>query len=442
MRIAPRVAFVVLTLIALVGCNGDSSSPTNPTNAAPAFTSAAAAETSENATGTVYTATATDANNDTLTFSISGGSDQGAFQIDPATGALTFLAPPDFETPSDADLNNAYSVQLNVSDGNGGNVSLDVTITVTDLNESPTGVAFRDRLFNSIEVTRGIQFGEGLLADGSTQPLLMDVFTGSGDTRRDRPVLIVAFGGGFIAGSRESVESLAHDWALRGYVTATIDYRLITTPITTVDEAQVGVVRALHDMYAAVRFFREDAQNANQFGVRDDAIMVSGFSAGAILAATAATTDPAEVSLFSPAVQEYLNTNGGLFGNSSGNTIVSSEVQGAVVISGAISALDTVDSNDPPYYGAHEEFDPVVPCKTMMAEASATVQVSLSGSCDITARYATLGRPSQLFLVAGSIGHIEFTEAEELQIFDEAAAFIYAQVIEPLVTMKAAKIER
>ncbi|MEM7451139.1 MAG: cadherin domain-containing protein [Pseudomonadota bacterium] len=434
-----RTAFLItpFSLMLLSGCGGNSSSPQTTTNAAPVFTSAATAETAENVTGTVYTATATDSNNDTLTFSISGGSDQGAFQIDPASGALTFLTAPDFEAPADADLNNAYDVQISASDGNGGTVTLAVTITVTDLNENAAGVAFRDKVFNAIEVTRGIQFGEGLLADGSTQPLLMDVFTGSGDTRRDRPVLIVGFGGGFIAGSRDSVESLAHDWALRGYVTATIDYRLITTPITTVDEAQVGVVRALHDMYAAVRFFREDAQGANQYGVRGDAIIVSGFSAGAILAATAATTDTNEVGLFSPAVQDFLTTNGGLFGNSSANTSVSSEVQGAVVISGAISALDAVDSNDPPYYAAHEEFDPVVPCTTMMAEASETVQVLLSGSCDITARYASLGRPNQLFLVAGSIGHIEFTEAEELQIFDESAAFIYTQVIEPLLATTA-----
>lgn len=437
MRIAPLTALTSLVLTLLTGCGGGSTASTTSTNAAPVFTSAAVAETGENATGTVYTAAATDANNDALTYSITGGNDQGAFQIDPSTGALTFLTAPDFEMPADADMNNAYDVQISVSDGNGGSVSLAVTITVTDLNENAAGVAFRDKLFNAIEVTRDVQFGEGLLADGSTQPLLMDVFTGSGDTRRDRPVLIVGFGGGFIAGSRQSVESLAHDWALRGYVTATIDYRLITTPITTVDEAQVGVIRALHDMYAAVRFFREDAQGANQFGVREDAIIVSGFSAGAILAASAATTDVDEVGLYSVAVQDYLSANGGLFGNSSTNTAVSSEVQGAVVISGAISVLDAVDSNDPPYYAAHEEFDPVVPCTTMMAEASATVQVLLSGSCDITARYASLGRPNQLFLVAGSIGHIEFTEAEELQIFDESAGFIYTEVIEPLLTTVA-----
>ncbi|WP_020558784.1 cadherin domain-containing protein [Thiofilum flexile] len=110
-------------------------------NAAPTITSdsggaTAALSVAENQTA-VTTVTATDANpTDTLTYSISGGADSGLFSIDPSTGILTFTAAPDFESPTDADGNNAYEVQVSVSDGNGGTDVQDLTITVTDVAEN------------------------------------------------------------------------------------------------------------------------------------------------------------------------------------------------------------------------------------------------------------------------------------------------------------------
>ena len=43
------------------------------------------------------TVAASDANGDTITYSISGGADQAKFTINAATGALAFLSAPDFE---------------------------------------------------------------------------------------------------------------------------------------------------------------------------------------------------------------------------------------------------------------------------------------------------------------------------------------------------------
>ena len=47
---------------------------------------------------------------DTLTFSISGGADAALFDIDSSSGALSFLAAPDFENPTDAGADNTYEV--------------------------------------------------------------------------------------------------------------------------------------------------------------------------------------------------------------------------------------------------------------------------------------------------------------------------------------------
>ncbi|MEM6410886.1 MAG: hypothetical protein AAF683_05075 [Pseudomonadota bacterium] len=403
-------------------------------NTPPMVTSAATAETAENTSGTVYTATVMDADGDVVTFSISGGADAASFAIDAGTGALSFLAQPDFEMPGDADGDNVYMVIVSASDGNGGSNNQMVSITVTDVDEASAGVAFRDMIFSDVDVVRNVQFGSGPLSGGAEQPLFMDIFTGAGDTRRDRPVLIAAFGGGFVGGNRMGAESIARNYAMRGYVTATIDYRLITSIPTNEDDLTIGVLRALHDMYAAIRFFREDALTDNEFGVRADAILASGFSAGAILAAIANVQDESEVSLLSPDVQTFLANNGGLFGNSSANTGVSSAIQGAVVISGAVADLDTIDTGDPPFYGAHEEFDGVVPCRTETTTQFPIIMPILSGSCVITERYTSLGLPNEFFIVEGAFTHVGFSATQFQQIFDDSAAFMFEQVIEPLLS--------
>ena len=75
---------------------------------------------------------AMDADDDTLTYSVEGA-DAADFSMDPTSGALTYSGSPfDYETmPS-------YSVTVKVTDGNGGSATLDVTITVLDVDEDGT----------------------------------------------------------------------------------------------------------------------------------------------------------------------------------------------------------------------------------------------------------------------------------------------------------------
>ncbi|HNP31446.1 MAG TPA: hypothetical protein PKK23_20530, partial [Nitrospirales bacterium] len=84
---------------------------------------------------TTVTATDVDVPADPLTFTIIGGADAARFSLDPTSGALTFLVPPDFEAPADADGNNVYDVTVQVSDGNGGVDTQLVRITVSDVQE-------------------------------------------------------------------------------------------------------------------------------------------------------------------------------------------------------------------------------------------------------------------------------------------------------------------
>jgi len=84
-------------------------------NDAPVFTASGPFQVPENTTA-VGSVTASDVDGAALTFSIEGGADAGLFQIDGATGALSFLAAPDFETPGDAGGANVYDVTVGATD--------------------------------------------------------------------------------------------------------------------------------------------------------------------------------------------------------------------------------------------------------------------------------------------------------------------------------------
>ena len=87
----------------------------------------------ENGTGPVAIYTVTDPDSGTITWSLRG-EDSGDFSIN--GGTLKFVTPPNFEEPANHDLNNVYRITVTASDG-GIPQEVDVTVTVTDVNESP-----------------------------------------------------------------------------------------------------------------------------------------------------------------------------------------------------------------------------------------------------------------------------------------------------------------
>lgn len=93
-----------------------------------AFTSAAGVSVAENSAGAFYTATVSGAA--APAFTIAGGADAARFAISGA-GALSFAAPPDFESPADADRNNVYLVTLQAASG-AATATLALAVTVTD----------------------------------------------------------------------------------------------------------------------------------------------------------------------------------------------------------------------------------------------------------------------------------------------------------------------
>ena len=126
---------------------------------------------------------------------------------------------------------------------------------------------------------------------------------------------------------------LCEAFAKRGYVTASIQYRL-TDATNLLDSVQMlqTVVNGISDFKAAIRYFRMDVlQNGNSFGIDPDQIYVGGYSAGAILASNLAFMN--DTAGIPPYLLSIINGTGGLEGNS-GNDGYSSEVKGVVNMAG------------------------------------------------------------------------------------------------------------
>lgn len=108
-------------------------------NTAPSFEDGAAVTTSfaENGAGVVYGARVADAT--AVTYRLAGD-DAARFEVD-ANGAIRFRSAPDFEQPVSAAQSNTYQVELIATDAVGQSSTQAVTISVTDVNEAPTGLA-------------------------------------------------------------------------------------------------------------------------------------------------------------------------------------------------------------------------------------------------------------------------------------------------------------
>ncbi len=142
---------------------------------------------------------------------------------------------------------------------------------------------YRDPTF-AVDVQTDVLYGTAVAADGTPVSLVLDLYTPRGDTATNRPAFVWAHGGAFFTGDKSSSKDWAIKFAQRGYVTASINYRLGAVPVVvpldspyeydTIDNARA-------DMQTAVRWFRA---NATSLRVDPDRIAVGGTSAGAVTA--------------------------------------------------------------------------------------------------------------------------------------------------------------
>ncbi|MDC0872954.1 hypothetical protein OAQ18_00085 [Gammaproteobacteria bacterium] len=163
----------LLPLLILTACGGGGGGGSsygggddgyNPNNPPVIDGSATSYSVIENQTS-AFTVSATDADGDSLTYSVSGGDDGALFNIS-SVGVVTFIVAPDFELPSDANTDNAYLLTVSVTDGT-ASASANFTVTVTnDGSDDVTtnnfdGVLIRDGYIQSATVCMAVTDADG-----------------------------------------------------------------------------------------------------------------------------------------------------------------------------------------------------------------------------------------------------------------------------------------
>ena len=135
---------------------------------------------------------------------------------------------------------------------------------------------YLDEVFEDVTVTTDVVYRRTTDPEGRPLDLRIDIYSPAGDTVRSRPAMLWMHGGYFTSGDKRNMASFAEAMARRGYVSASVQYRLASDP-------NIGV-RAQHayeDVRAAVGWL---AEHAEEYGVDPRAIAVGGYSAGAVTA--------------------------------------------------------------------------------------------------------------------------------------------------------------
>lgn len=248
---------------------------------------------------------------------------------------------------------------------------------------------YQDDIASAVDVET-VKFGEAVNSQGQTQELFMDIYTPQGDQSTDRPVMIFAFGGSFIGGSRDAEDMVyfATEFAKKGYVCAAIDYRLATVFELFAEENLVKtVVRAIHDGKAAIRYFRQSAEGDNVYNIDPEKVFVGGTSAGGILALNLAYMNKEEKipTEWEPWIEEL----GGLEGGS-GNPGFCSVPNGVFSFAGAVVDTNWIDPTVVPAYSAHSTEDQTVPYG-FGAPLSGAAPIEVYGSGLVHERLENLG---------------------------------------------------
>lgn len=207
--------------------------------------------------------------------------------------------------------------------------------------------------------TKTYQYGENLTYTGVNQKLFLDIYTPNGDTVKNRPCVVFCFGGAFVQGTRTSPELVffATNLAQRGFVCASIDYRLDNSTNMATSGENGSVIRAVQDAKAAIRYLKS---KADELGIDSNLVFIGGTSAGGV---TALTLGYSQYDELKDSVKMAVNNLGGWEGTTNALTNTS-KVKGIFNFSGAILDTSHIGSNDLPVYLNHANKDAVVPFRS------------------------------------------------------------------------------
>lgn len=262
--------------------------------------------------------------------------------------------------------------------------------------------------FENYSVDYDIPYGENINSDLNNETLVFDLYQPVDDTESQRPLIVIAHGGFFIAGSNNGLDvvPLCEDFARMGYVVASISYRMGIDNLFSLEQSFAeAVYRGIHDSKAAVRFFRKSAEeDGNPYGIDAEKIILGGVSAGGFIALHHAFVDLASE------VPEIINTDepglGGGMEGESGNPGFSSDVLGIFNISGALFSTDAIETGAlKPVVSVHGTNDLTVPYGTGDVGLLGFTIYEVDGSGPVHETLDSLEAPNCLITIEGA-GHV------------------------------------
>lgn len=278
---------------------------------------------------------------------------------------------------------------------------------------------FEKIYFTEFTKTTNVEYGKAINVNGINQSLLMDVYQPKNEKDElPRPLIIWVHGGHFISGSKEEMDAITSVSALRGFVSATINYRLLNILAGIPDSTDLFdiVVKSTMDIRQSVSYFLEDARHNNVYNIDTNQIFIGGVSAGSIAAIHTAYLDPSDV--VSPLVTSAFDGNGGYLAVPD----IQSKIRAVLNLSGAIVDPAIMASGDPALFSFHGTNDTTVPIDKGLVGGEDLKLFEMYGSRPMHQRAVQLGISSLIYEVQGG-GHsniyLDQQFASARQAFDE-----------------------
>jgi acetyl esterase/lipase len=274
-----------------------------------------------------------------------------------------------------------------------------------------TSDRYLSNIFQS-SVSQDVVYGNSLaltavyVAENVTvnQAMTMDVFFPVGDDLPKRPLVILAYGGGYLFGTKEDedVWATCDSLAKKGYVTASINYRMnmnVASPASAVR----AIYRAAQDYSSAIRYLKE---YSDDFGIDTNYVFVGGVSAGGFSAMHAVFLDDNErpAATFQSGIAG-INPDLGCIrcaGNSFDHT---TDVRGIINLWGALMDTAYIQQDEiVPMTLFHGTNDLIVPYDYGFPFTALFLMPEVFGSSNIAARVNNLGGNAELNTFDG-VGH-------------------------------------
>lgn len=296
---------------------------------------------------------------------------------------------------------------------------------------------YYDRIFDSVQVIPDQIYGNNYGFNSlngevglTRQDLTLDIYLPPAtDEVVDRPLIIWAHGGSFLGGTKadRDIVFFCNEYAKRGFVCASINYRIgYELPIDSI-RATRTVFRALQDGRAAVRYMRS---RAGEFNIDKSRVYFGGTSAGGFIAVNLAYLNlPEEV----PAYVDTLPHDSIHFSGTIGidgiegltNTLPeSSEIMGIINYCGATKVTSWMDdeySRNVPIISMHGTRDSTVPYATRVIKLNDLTPipqevpipiVQVQGSYDIDRHADKMGYMSKFYTWYGA-DHVPYINYDD-----------------------------